>query len=348
MKLAPMFQPKLLTTLALSGLLTQVFLNHSVAQNPPMRQNPAANPSQAGQNQTSQTQIGQNQVVQPNGPLTPFPPLSPQLQQYLDAVLKHWSEKTTSIERYRCDFQRWTFEPGQTDGRHGQYAKGILRFMKPDKGMFRVDDLYFYKGANQDGSPNYSKVEGRFGEYWICDGTKVHDFDRTQKEVNRYELPPQMQGNEVYNSPLPFLFGVKVNELNDRYWLQPIAPPNDEKGQPRQDIIALEAFPKTVTDAQNYLKVRIYLDKEQFLPVSMEQFLPNWTKDNDSREVFEFSNREVNWNLINRIAELLKFKEEFIPQEPPKDWTIIEHPYAAATPQGDRMAAPPNGSSEKR
>ncbi len=275
----------------------------------------------------------------------PFPPLAGEMVIYLDKVLAYWSSQTASIERYRCDFTRWSFD-GQS-AVHSQYAQGVLRFMKPDKGMIRVDDLYFYQGPNAQ--PAYSKRPGFFGEWWICDGQRVHNYDRTQKVVERTMLPPEMQGAQVYNSPLPFLFGVDAKTVKDRYWLQPIAPPNDEAGNPRQDIVALEAFPKFINDAQNYLKVRIYLDREQFLPKSIEIFQPNWTEKVDSREVYEFNNREVNWTWVDRINEVLKFKEAFIPQEPEKGWTVIDTPIAPppAAP-GDRMATPPSADGTRR
>lgn len=298
-----------------------------------------ANPQQANPQQANPQQVAPAPAAGVGGP--PFAPLSPEHQKYLDQVLDYWSQQTESIERYRCDFKRWTYEGAE---QHERYASGVLRFKKPDQGMFKVEDLFFHKGQNPDGSWNYVKVTGQFGEWWICDGKVLHEFDRTEKKVTRYHLPPEMQGMAVMNSPLPFLFGVKSADAKARYWLRPVAPPNGPNGKP-QDVIVIEAFPKKLIDAQNYSKVKVYLDHKEFLPLSLEIFMPNWTGQNNSKEVFEFANREKNWTFLDKAKSLL-FDEEFLPLNPPKDWTIEDAP--AVEEQPGNTAQQPAPAQPKR
>ncbi len=327
----------LVPSIAVSSVLTLY------GQAPAVQNNAAQNTTQVplnAQQQLMQQQAAAQQLLNPPPPQAPFAPLPQDHQKYLDQVLDLWSKNTAAIQRYQCDFIRWTYE-GQES--HARYAKGILKFQSPDKGLFKVEDLYFDKGATAQ--PRYEKVAGQFGEWWLCDGKNVHSFDRTNETVDIFELPPEMQGVEVYNSPLPFLFGVDPQKINARYWIRPIAPPKDANGNPQQNLIALEAFPKMMADAQNYSRVIIYLDAKEFLPISLHQFMPNWTPESKQLEVFEFANREVNFNLIGRIAQI--FQQAFIPFDAPKGWTVKKHPYNPPA-DGDRMALPPGADNNKR
>ena len=286
-------------------------------------------------------------------PVAPIAPLTQEEVKYLDQLLNFWSQQTASIERYRCDFERWTYDSNEVKDTHARYGKGVLRYMTPDRGLIKVEDVYFHQGKDPQGNPKYGKVAGQFGEWWLCDGTWLHNYDRTEKKVRRYELPPGNRGVDIFSSPLPFLFGIEAERVKQRFWMKPIAPPNGPDGQPRKDIYAIEAYPKQAADAVNYQKVRVFLDQKEFLPLAIEIFLPDHRDTanaagpaKDSREVYQFSNREKNWNFVDRIGEMLKFKDEFIPTDPPQDWQVENHPYQAA--QQQQAQAPANQAPARR
>jgi hypothetical protein len=95
-------------------------------------------------------------------------------------------------------------------------------------------------------------------------------------------------------------------------------------------------------DALNYHHVTIYLDRNEFLPVAIDIALTQWTPTAPHREVFQFSEREVNLTLLEKINETL-FRQAFIPREPPKDWTVEEVPFLAEeAPQEPLRASNPN------
>ncbi len=172
---------------------------------------------------------------------------------------------------------------------------------------------------------------------------KVHVYERNDKVVNRYDLPPEMQGVGIFQSPLPFLFGVKGKDVKERYWIRPIPPENGS-----QTEVWLEAYPKTAADAANYQKVLVVLDVNEKLPTALVVFLPNYTPQNPQRTVFQFTEREKNWSFADRINELNLFKEEFIPARPPKDWKIIVNPVESTegpTPRVANPATPGNGDT---
>ena len=270
-----------------------------------------------------------------NVPTPPFAPLDARLQQYLEQVLGAWEKATGDIERFRCNFTRWEYDP--TNGPatvHSTWSRGVLRYMKPDKGLFRVDDILFYK-PSPDGQAKYEAIKDRFGDYWVCDGKSIHIYERNEKKVKRYDLPPDMQGVGIYQSPLPFLFGVKSQEVLSRYWLRPVPPENGS-----QTEVWLEAYPKGQADAANYSKVLVVLDAQEVLPKVLVVFDPNYTPQNPQRTVFEFTDRERNWSLADRINDLNPFQQEFIPVAPPKDWKIEVTPIQSQAAPAPRVANP--------
>jgi TIGR03009 family protein len=296
----------------------------------------SGNPAQPGPDEqirvplvTSQQAVEQGvaQVAQP-----PFPPLSPQEQQYLDQVLDVWEKRTAEVKRYECEFKRWQYDPTKYDQDYYSRANGNLKFMDPDKGMFVVENLETI--AVKQPQAEY-KVDPRrpYGEYWICDGEWIYIRDRNEKKETRYELPPQLRGQGIQMSPLPFLFGVKAAEIKQRYWIRPVqAPPGD-------DGVWLEAWPKRADDAGNYSRVQVVLDRSDILPRALIVFLPNWRPGSEHKEIYEFSNRVVpKENLWSAMKEKV-FRQAFIPTQLPGDWQIIEEPYIPAEQQAQLGAA---------
>ena len=271
----------------------------------------------------------------------PFPSLTPDYQKYLDNVLAAWENSTKGIQRFQCKFSRWQYDPTKTNDPNAFYtaASGVLRYMAPDKGMFKVEDLRFRK-QKADGKWGHEAIPDQFGEWWICDGESVHLYDQTQKHAKKYPLPPNMRGAEVFNSPLPFVFGVTAQKVNSRFWVRPLPPPPGPDGKPNDKVILLEAYPKNQADAMNYHHVSIYLDRQEVLPLGIVIFLPNWTPQpqNDHKEVFEFRDREVNASLLAKFTEAV-FRQNFIPIEPPKGWTVEEIPFVPDE-DAQRVAAP--------
>jgi TIGR03009 family protein len=336
-----------------SALIASVWLGHSgmaqiagntIQQPHAQTANPAAPMSVGGPTAPTTPQGGTGNMpgglgqALPEAPMgvAPFPPLDPALQQYLGNVLQYWQQSTAKIQRYQCKFTRWQYDPTKVNdpSQHHSIAKGVVRYMAPDKGMFQVEDIHFLK-QQPDGKFTYEVVPGQYGDWWIL-------YDRTEKKAKKYMLPPSMQGAEVFNSPLPFVFGVDAEKIQARYWIRPLPPPVDKNGKQNDQIVLLEAYPKMQADALNYHHVTIYLDRNEFLPVAIDIALTQWTPTAPHREVFQFSEREVNLTLLEKINETL-FRQAFIPREPPKDWTVEEVPFLAEeAPQEPLRASNPN------
>ena len=83
------------------------------------------------------------QPVQPAMGQAPFPPLQPPIQKYLDDVLAASKRSTKGIERFQCKFRRWQYDPTKSNDPKDFYTAtaGMIRYMAPDQGMFKVDDF---------------------------------------------------------------------------------------------------------------------------------------------------------------------------------------------------------------
>lgn len=309
-------------------------------------------PAGAGNPAVTGVAGGANASVEPIQMRAPFPALNQQEQQYVDQILNYWEQSTKNIEQYSCEFKRWQYDPAnqtvaQLQGKTGNSqiplttATGVLKYSAPDKGMYRIDRLGKLTGnLLTNNVPEHKEFSEQFGEYWICDGKSVYDYDRTAKVCTRYDMPPQMQGLGIINSPMPFLFGVQAAKLKERYWVRAIAPPLDANGQPRKDLYALEAYPKFSSDAVNYDHVTVVLDQAKFLPLMMIMHNTEWRPDNDAKDVFEFTNREDGKSLLQRITPDF-WQKEFIPTDPPKDWKLEIKPYSPPATESIQQAVVP-------
>ncbi len=260
-------------------------------------------------------QQGLAQAAQPNAPQQPFPPLEPADQKFLDQVLDVWEKRTALVNQFQCEFKRFEFDHTEQPV---TIASGIIKFAKPDKGLFRVDKLESKTGDPQ--KPYMENERYPFGDYWICDGAWVHNLDRNEKKAVRTQLPPEMQGNQIHMSPLPFLFGVKSIEIKQRYFVRTVPPPAGS------DDVWIEAWPKRPDDAGNYSRVQVILDRKDVLPKAMVIFLPQWTPEKRHREIFEFHNRDLMDGLLDKVKQNV-LMQQFIPTKLGADWEVLEEPW---------------------
>ncbi len=283
------------------------------------------------QNAIQRSQAPQIQLKAP-------PRQSPEIEKFVDDVLKYWEFNSAKIERYRCQFSRYVYDETFLNLRDPKtrhiYAKtlatGIVRFEKPDKGMYETQNIWLFKGEGKPGQePDYQKAQAELLEKWICDGKSIFEFKPTSKQIIERTLPPEMQGEQISDGPLPFMFGVKAAEMKERYWIRDIRPA-DSKGE-----YWLEATPKKIEDARNYLKVEVILDEKDFLP----KFLTVYENNHDPargktrKTSFEFSKREYNWNGLK--DNILNWKNKFYRPKTPSGWKLVKDP-------GQRSAAIPN------
>ena len=135
---------------------------------------------------------------------------------------------------------------------------------------------------------------------------------------------------------MPFVFGVKADKMKERYWMR-MKPSNNK------DVFVLEVHPKFQADAVNYDHVEVYLDRQLFLPMMLVKYNTEHVDEPgkplvDSRDVFEFTDREKNASLLAKINQKI-WQTEFIETEVPKNWKVNVIPLAPGA------VVPPNAQA---
>jgi TIGR03009 family protein len=276
-----------------------------------------------------QQQQPANPQVQRGGAPAWFP-LEPRLQQHTDKVLKFWEHHSGQIKIYRCNFKRWEDDPQFDPKVFETYAKGRIQYAKPDKGLFQVTELH--QGRKINGKVQHIKQQETDLEKWICDGKTIFEFDHRNKRVVERPLPPEIQGQQIVEGPLPFLFGAKAAQINSRYWVR-VNPDKPAKQSGKPGAFWIEAVPKFREDAANYKQIDIVIpDDEKFLPKAIILHHPD-----RSRTTFEFSERDHDWK--DPLAKLRVWERAFFNPATPKGWKRFKEPVAqqAAAP---RQATP--------
>jgi TIGR03009 family protein len=288
------------------------------------------------------TVLAQNPQRQPGPPpaaaQAPFPPLTPEYQKYLEDVLRYWEQRSKAVERYRCAFKRWEYDPVfGPPNTFKTYSEGVIKYAAADKGLFKVEKILHYTPPREPGQPpTYVPREGEVFEHWICDGKSVFEYDQKNRQLKQMELPPEMRGRAIAEGPLPFLFQAEAEKIKHQYWIRPLDVPKEAQAE-----IWLEAFPKTRKGAANFQKVQVIIDRQDFLPKGFVIFDRNFdAQRNPARTTFTFDKREVNWSV--GLAGLNPFLREFWEPNVPLGWKKVIEKYEAP-PEGE--SANPAGAA---
>jgi TIGR03009 family protein len=256
--------------------------------------------------------------------------LSPVEVQFVDEILKQWELQSADVKTFDCKFERWEYDPvfGPGEDTPMIKSKGQLTYSKPDKGSFRVDDIYRYTQRDPNKPGEYVQQEEEVGEHWVCDGKAVYEYKHDKKQLVVQPLPKEMRGKSIVDGPLPFLFGAEAAKLKARYWIR--------SKQSDDATIWLEAYPRTQADAANYHHVEVMLDRKTMLPSAIQVHMPNGR----SRAVYMFQDQKKNATLDQLISVLFKSPRT------PLGWTRVvqEEP---PQPQPGSQAANPDAPAQR-
>jgi TIGR03009 family protein len=229
---------------------------------PAARDYPPPQPDQPIRPQTPQFERRPQQSIQPPAPPQPPPPpfvLSPQQEAQVDRVLNQWEQRNREVRKFDCKFKRWTYDAvfGRPD--QARFVEmGTIRYAAPDKGLFYLEAM------ERDGKK--VPIEDSRAEHWICDGKAVFEYSPVKKKVTEHRLPKELQGKAIANSPLPFLFGAEAQKLKQRYFLRLVTPAEV------RDQIWLEAYPRTQTDAANFIHAQFIISVQGMSPFALKIF----------------------------------------------------------------------------
>ncbi|MEM9826621.1 MAG: TIGR03009 domain-containing protein [Planctomycetota bacterium] len=249
-------------------------------------------------------------------PAMPFPKPSPQAEAEMERVLITWQDQSRRTKYLTLGFTKWNYDlSGSPDAQiPATKSSGVLKYAAPDKGLYEVTEKLFYAGFDDKNQPQYQPKENELGEKWVSTGQTVVAYDQTAKKCTIFPLAKHLQGQGIINSPLPFVFNLNAADARQRYWMRLINPP-------REDLVMIEAWPKTQKDRAEYKMVQIALTKETFLPAGLIVYHPNFdTVGSPNRDIYEF--RDVKRNQI--FAGIQNFMNVFVPEKPPKGWEVEE------------------------
>ncbi|MEM8947174.1 MAG: TIGR03009 domain-containing protein [Planctomycetota bacterium] len=233
--------------------------------------------------------------VAQRGMIGPPRAITPVEQQFVDQILQMWETEGARINTFTSRFQRWEYNFVWGPGANIPLTKseGQVHYSKPDKGSFKIEKIRRWTKQNpqqetwEPGDWILNKDE--VGEHWVCDGKAVFQYRHEKKQLVVQPLPPEMQGKSIVDGPLPFLFGAEAEKLKRRYWIY--------SKQSDPETIWLEAYPRSQSDAANYSKVDVMLDRKSMQPKAIRVYDPNSGPNNGNHAVYMFESPKVNGNF---------------------------------------------------
>ncbi|MBS0267206.1 MAG: hypothetical protein JSS02_35100, partial [Planctomycetes bacterium] len=204
-------------------------------------------------------------------------PVPPELEE----VLQEWESKTAQFKKLVGEFTVFKYDLTFETEKRGQ---GKFAYEAPDKGNYERTGLELEKGLkskkkNKDGEP--FTLQSLTPERWVCNGKEIVQINEIEKTFWRLAIPPEAQGQNIIEGPLPFLFGMKAQQAKMRYRMKLVERTADE--------ITLQVIPLRKSDASNWEKAVVMIDAKRFVPKAVKLFDPT-----NNETVHLFRNVEIN------------------------------------------------------
>jgi hypothetical protein len=220
-----------------------------------------------------------------------IPAQSPQAKAELDRLLKAWSESSDGIERLEGQIERIVYDTSfETESR----SRGEFAYEKPDKGRIDINPVPVTPGVieSRKQEVEQAKQEKRrpevrlkangepFGltetqaEQWWCDGERIFSLDLARREAMVNQIPVEMQGGNIMDSPLPFLFGMPPERALRRFEIGFHGGSHDPASKKARLVI----FPNLPQDSQSWKQADVLLDTQTWLPIAVQLHDPAGTK----------------------------------------------------------------------
>jgi TIGR03009 family protein len=205
----------------------------------------------------------------------------PKVAPELEKVLQDWERHTSQFKKLVGDFTVIKYETTFEIEKRGE---GKFAHEAPDKGNYERKGMPITKGQkaqkkNKDGEP-YS-LQSDSPERWVCTGKEVIQIFEKEKTYERFPIPPEAQGENIIEGPLPFLFGMKTQQAKMRYKMEILKQDDSE--------IKLQVIPIRRSDAVNWDRATIIIDAKLFVPKAVKLFDPT-----GNETVHLFHNVEIN------------------------------------------------------
>lgn len=240
----------------------------------------------------------------------------------LDEILKGWIQKAALIERLDAEYSRIIYDDTFDTVKYGNGRVAVDW----------IGRGFLIQAAAKDithetvkwGSRNYHAV-ALGTEHWHWTGTHVfriddasHTFERLEKpvelqyHVDRPRAPELLEPNLLPNRAnsnrrsaswftwvpeefwlaRPFLLGMPLDEMRQRYQIKLIEYPGDH--------IRLEFVPRMASDLSQYSQAQLILSRDTFEPRAMQVISPT----RETRAVYVFKNVRINCSSSEPFSDL--------------------------------------------
>jgi TIGR03009 family protein len=295
-----------------------------------------ADPSAMGATtQPNATQAGPQQPgfagAMPGMPAMPPAPPFVLGKLQLDEVyqqLKFWQAASDKVKTFKSDFTRLEYDKVWNAGtdRPMIISTGVLSYSKPDRGSFEIQKINRWiktdpSNVAPDAPGGYVEQKEEIGEHWVCDGKAIYEYDQRNKQLRETVIPEDLRGVKIVDGPLPFLFGAEADKLMERYWIRVT------RSDPAQ--IMLEAYPRRQSDAVNYERVEVILDRKTMQPTAIQVYKPG----GQQRDVYTFAEPTVNGTMDAVFGSLFKAPLT------PIGWKRVRVEETALPPAGPQSAS---------
>ena len=210
-------------------------------------------------------------------------PVDPELNQ----ILIDWENKTKGIHKLSGKHRRFEYDHvWEVEKR----ADGKFYYESPDKGRIDIEVVELDKGEQSQKIGKAGKpyeVKSAIPEKWICDGKKIASANVREKTYIVLDIPPDQQGQNIMDGPLPFLFGLPAEVAKQRYHIT-ILPQTNEQ------FVWLKILPKRAADARNWSEAEVILVRETYLPYAVKMLDPIGNKET----VYRFEDLKPNGIVI--------------------------------------------------
>lgn len=233
------------------------------------------------------------------------PQTAAQQDEELDRILEEWYGQSRDVVKLHGEHSRFIYDFVNNIEKR---SSGRFYYEAPDKG--RID-----LGPNREGqgetvrkiNPDNNReivltIKPDTPERWISDGQQVLVIDDDQKMAQQIPIPPEAQGQNMMDGPLPFLFGMPPEKAKKRYQMRLLKADAKE--------IDLIVIPRWQQDAANYKWARVRIERSTMLPMAVQMMDPPGTRET----VYTFP--QISKNPQKALLERFTFWKEKDPFKP--------------------------------
>ena len=268
--------------------------------------------------------------------------LTPAEQQELDMFLARWEKYSADIRRYDVDFDMFIYDPTNPGAEPNKAYKTTFGYFKyianPMRFVYGIEGEWIgNKPVKRDGDKNMHI----FAEKMMITEKSVFKYDYNSKTMYQINVPPEMIGKGIADSPLPLIFGAKADELKKRFSMKIVPIPGQDTH------VWLHARPLLLEDQQEFKELEILIDKKTL----HARGLRLWDINDKAYKVYSLKTPTINARLQNMFEDIKAF---FTPEKPlgwkheVSDWPLQPPPVAAipqfpvANPQQSNPQQPQN------